>query len=52
MRVDLRGMVLGMRESFISFAYGFILAAILLYLILVAQFRSFVDPFLIMLTIR
>ena len=50
-RVNLRGMVLGMRESFKSFAYGFILAAILLYLILVAQFRSFVDPFLIMLAI-
>ncbi len=50
-RVKLRGMVLGMRESFKSFAFGFILAAILLYLILVAQFRSFIDPFLIMLAI-
>jgi hydrophobic/amphiphilic exporter-1 (mainly G- bacteria), HAE1 family len=50
-RVTLRGMVLGMRESFKSFAYGFVLAAVLLYLILVAQFRSFVDPFLIMLAI-
>ncbi len=51
MRVTLRGMVQGMRESFKSFAYGFILAFILLYLILTAQFRSFVDPFLIMLAI-
>ncbi len=50
-RITLRGMVLGMRESFKSFAFGFILAAILLYLILVAQFRSFIDPFLIMLAI-
>ncbi|MDQ2711477.1 MAG: efflux RND transporter permease subunit [Acidobacteriota bacterium] len=50
-RVNMRGMVLGMRESFKSFAFGFILAAVLLYLILVAQFRSFVDPFLIMLAI-
>jgi multidrug efflux pump subunit AcrB len=50
-RVNLRGMVRGMRESFKSFAFGFILAAVLLYLILVAQFRSFVDPFLIMLAI-
>jgi multidrug efflux pump subunit AcrB len=50
-RINLRGMVQGMRESFKSFAFGFILAAILLYLILVAQFRSFVDPFLIMLAI-
>ncbi len=51
MRVTLRGMVQGMRQSFKSFAYGFILAFILLYLILTAQFRSFVDPFLIMLAI-
>ncbi|MBV9295393.1 MAG: efflux RND transporter permease subunit, partial [Acidobacteriaceae bacterium] len=50
-RVNLRGMVQGMRESFKSFAFGFILAAVLLYLILVAQFRSFMDPFLIMLAI-
>jgi multidrug efflux pump subunit AcrB len=50
-RVNLRGMVQGMRESFKSFALGFILAAALLYIILLAQFRSFVDPFLIMLAI-
>ena len=50
-RVNLRGMVQGMRRSFQSFAFGFILAAVLLYLILVAQFRSFVDPILIMLAI-
>ncbi len=50
-RITLRGMVQGMRESFKSFAFGFILAAVLLYLILVAQFRSFIDPFLIMLAI-
>ncbi len=50
-RVDLRGMVLGMRESFSSFGFGFVLSFVLLYLILIAQFRSFVDPFLIMLAI-
>jgi multidrug efflux pump subunit AcrB len=50
-RVDLRGMVQGMNESFKSFARGFILAALLLYLVLVAQFRSFIDPLLIMLAI-
>ena len=50
-RVDLRGMVQGMNESFKSFAKGFVLSFILLYLILIAQFRSFVDPFLIMLAI-
>jgi multidrug efflux pump subunit AcrB len=43
--------VQGMNESFKSFGFGFILSFILLYLILTAQFRSFVDPFLIMLAI-
>jgi multidrug efflux pump subunit AcrB len=50
-RVTLRGMVNGMEASFKSFALGFMLSFMLLYLILVAQFRSFVDPFLIMLAI-
>lgn len=47
-RVDLRGMVQGMRESFTSFGLGLLLAVALLYLILVAQFRSFSDPLLIL----
>jgi len=51
LRVDLRGMVQGMRASFQSFAVGLSLSVVLLYLILVAQFRSFKDPFLIMLAI-
>jgi multidrug efflux pump subunit AcrB len=50
-RVDLRGMVNGMWQSFRSFAIGLSLSAVLLYLILVAQFRSFKDPLLIMLAI-
>jgi multidrug efflux pump subunit AcrB len=50
-RVDLRGMVQGMRESMRSFALGLSLAVVLLYLILVAQFRSFVDPFIILLAV-
>jgi HAE1 family hydrophobic/amphiphilic exporter-1 len=50
-RVNLRGMVNGMNESFKSFGIGFGLSFILLFLILVAQFRSWVDPFLIMLAI-
>ena len=36
--------VQGMRASFRSFGFGLILAVLLLYLILVAQFRSFLDP--------
>ena len=50
-RVDLRGMVKGMNASFRSFAIGLSLSVILLYLILVAQFKSFKDPLLIMLAI-
>jgi multidrug efflux pump subunit AcrB len=50
-RVDFRGMVQGMNASFRSFAIGLSLSAVLLYLILVAQFRSFKDPLLIMLAI-
>ena len=50
-RVDLRGMVKGMNASFRSFAIGLSMSVILLYLILVAQFKSFKDPILIMLAI-
>src|SRR5439155_2350420 len=50
-RVDMRGMVAGMRVSFLSFGMGLGLALVLLYLILVAQFRSFVDPLLILLAV-
>src|ERR1700722_12061554 len=49
MRVNLRGMVQGMQASFKSFALGLILSFVLLFLILTAQFKSFIDPFLIML---
>ena len=50
-RVNLRGMVDGMEQSFKSFAFGFLISFLLLFLILTAQFKSFVDPFLIMLAI-
>jgi hydrophobic/amphiphilic exporter-1 (mainly G- bacteria), HAE1 family len=50
-RIDLRGMVESMQESFKSFAIGLSLSIVLLYLILVAQFSSFKDPVLIMLSI-
>lgn len=49
--VTLRGLVQAMRQSFKSFALGLILALVLLYLILVAQFRSFMDPFVILLAL-
>ena len=50
-RMNLRGMVQGMEASFKSFAFGFLISFLLLFLILTAQFKSFIDPFLIMLAI-
>src|SRR4029077_8398080 len=50
-RVNLRGSVQGMRASFKSFAIGLILSVVLVYLILVAQFASWKDPFIILLAI-
>jgi multidrug efflux pump subunit AcrB len=50
-RVTLRGMVNSMDQSFKSFGLGFGISFVLLFLILVAQFKSWVDPFLIMLAI-
>jgi multidrug efflux pump subunit AcrB len=50
-RVDLRGSVQNMRSSFKSFGIGLLLAIVLIYLILVAQFASFFDPFIILLAV-
>ncbi len=50
-RVNIRGLVVTMRSSFKSFGLGLLLAVLLVYLILVAQFRSFADPFLIVLAV-
>jgi multidrug efflux pump subunit AcrB len=51
LRVTLRGSVEGMHRSFSSFGIGLILSVILVYLILMAQFASFKDPFIILLAI-
>jgi HAE1 family hydrophobic/amphiphilic exporter-1 len=50
-RVNVRGLVVTMRSSFKSFGLGLLLAVLLVYLILVAQFGSFADPFLIVLAV-
>ena len=50
-RIYVRGMVQGMESSFRSFGIGLLLSVVLVYLILVAQFQSFVDPFLILLAV-
>jgi multidrug efflux pump subunit AcrB len=49
--VSVRGSVQDMRESFSSFGIGLILAVVLVYLILMAQFASFSDPFIILLAV-
>jgi hydrophobic/amphiphilic exporter-1 (mainly G- bacteria), HAE1 family len=51
LHVTLRGSVEGMRRSFTSFGVGLVLSVILVYLILMAQFSSFVDPLVILLAI-
>ncbi len=50
-RVNIHGSVQAMNSSFVSFGFGLILALVLVYLILVAQFKSFIDPFLILLAV-
>jgi multidrug efflux pump subunit AcrB len=49
--LTVRGSVNNMNESFKSFAIGLILSIVLVFLILMAQFASFVDPFIILLAI-
>jgi multidrug efflux pump subunit AcrB len=49
--INVRGTVKSMNASFRSFGLGLILSTLLVYLILVAQFKSFVDPFLILLAV-
>jgi multidrug efflux pump subunit AcrB len=50
-RLNVRGSVQGMRSSFKSFGIGLVLATVLVYLVLVAQFASFLDPFIILLAV-
>jgi multidrug efflux pump subunit AcrB len=50
-KVAVRGSAEAMNASFASFAVGLSLSVVLLYLILVAQFRSFIDPFIILLAL-
>jgi len=50
-RVKVRGSANAMQVSFRSFRLGLILSTVLVYLILVAQFESFLDPLLILLAV-
>ena len=51
LRINVRGLVITMQSSFRSFGFGLLLAVLLVYLVLVAQFASFIDPFLIILAV-
>jgi len=49
--IDVRGAVVLMQQAFHDFSTGLIVAILLVYLILMAQFTSFIDPFIILLAI-
>jgi multidrug efflux pump subunit AcrB len=49
--IQMRGEVQTMRESFKSLAFGFFLAVLLVYLVMIVEFRSFLDPFIVMFAV-
>ena len=49
--VSMRGEVSSMRESFRGLAFGFLLAVVLIYFVMVPLFRSFRDPLIVMLAV-
>lgn len=49
--ITIGGSITDMYDSFRSFAIGLILAVIFIYLVLMAQFASFSDPFVILLAV-
>ncbi len=49
--VEIMGEMAHMRRAFVQFRTGLIIAAILVYLVMVAHFRSFLDPLIVMLTV-
>jgi multidrug efflux pump subunit AcrB len=51
MLVSVRGSIVSMQQSFRSFGIGLILSIVLVFLILMAQFASFLDPLIILLAI-
>jgi multidrug efflux pump subunit AcrB len=51
MLINVNGAVVSMTDSFARFGIGLILAIALIYLVLMAQFASFIDPFIILMAI-
>jgi multidrug efflux pump subunit AcrB len=49
--LTVRGAVVSMNRSFLEFGLGLIISVLMVYLILMAQFTSFIDPFIILMAI-
>ena len=49
--IRMRGEVQTMHESFKSLGFGFFLAVVLVYLVMIVEFRSFLDPFIVMFAV-
>jgi multidrug efflux pump subunit AcrB len=49
--LKVRGAVVSMNRSFLEFGLGLILSILMVYLILMAQFTSFINPFIILMAI-
>ncbi len=49
--LTVRGAVVSMNQAFREFGLGLVIAVLMVYLILMAQFRSFIDPFIILMAI-
>ena len=50
-KVIIRGQSAAMRESFVTMGLGLVLAIVLVYLLMVANFQSWLEPFIIMMAI-
>ena len=50
-KVELRGQVESMRSSFSGLGYGLIFAVLLVYLLMVVNFQSWLDPFIILMAL-
>jgi multidrug efflux pump subunit AcrB len=49
--LKVRGAVVSMNQSFKEFGLGLIVAVLMVYLILMSQFKSFIDPFIILMAV-
>jgi multidrug efflux pump subunit AcrB len=49
--LKVRGAVVSMNRSFLEFGLGLIISVLMVYLILMAQFTSFINPFIILMAI-